>query len=218
MGRKFKRKGTYVYLWLTHADVWQKPTQYCKAIILQLKIEQLKKKSFPGNSDTKPGLIWNNTVPGDSLVVNSQTRNWNSWPLPLRSCLARATTPHQIPVPSFVKQSISRSPPRSLLFKRLKWLYLAEWESMSRRYSCYSPFQFVFWTLFSSWQALSEPSGSSHHTPPRTPRGFSEFISSLMSCYLVPYWKAVCRNLGDNPGTGLLNDLELGNCIIGASW
>ena len=24
-------------LWLMHVDVWQKPTQYCKAIILQLK-------------------------------------------------------------------------------------------------------------------------------------------------------------------------------------
>ena len=30
--------GTYVYLWLTPADVWQRPTQYCEAIILQLKI------------------------------------------------------------------------------------------------------------------------------------------------------------------------------------
>ena len=29
---------TYVYLWLIHVDVWQKPTQYCKAIILQFKI------------------------------------------------------------------------------------------------------------------------------------------------------------------------------------
>ena len=29
---------TYVYLWLIHVDVWHKPTQYCKAIILQLKI------------------------------------------------------------------------------------------------------------------------------------------------------------------------------------
>ena len=28
----------YVYLWLIHVDVWQKPTQYCKVIILQLKI------------------------------------------------------------------------------------------------------------------------------------------------------------------------------------
>jgi len=28
----------HVYLWLTRVDVWQKPTQYCKAIILQLEI------------------------------------------------------------------------------------------------------------------------------------------------------------------------------------
>ena len=35
---RFKREGTYVYLWLIHIDVRQKPTQYCKAIILQLKI------------------------------------------------------------------------------------------------------------------------------------------------------------------------------------
>ena len=27
-----------VYLWLIHVDVWQKPTQYYKAIIFQLKI------------------------------------------------------------------------------------------------------------------------------------------------------------------------------------
>ena len=29
---------SYACLWLTHVDVWQKPTQHCKAIILQLKI------------------------------------------------------------------------------------------------------------------------------------------------------------------------------------
>ena len=29
---------TYVYLWLIHIVVWQKPIQHCKAIILQLKI------------------------------------------------------------------------------------------------------------------------------------------------------------------------------------
>ena len=34
---RFRREGTYVYLWLIHVVVWQKPTQYCKAIILQLK-------------------------------------------------------------------------------------------------------------------------------------------------------------------------------------
>ena len=37
---------TYVHLWLIHVDVWQKPNQYCKAIILQLKINELKKKTI----------------------------------------------------------------------------------------------------------------------------------------------------------------------------
>ena len=35
--RRGFRKGTYVYLWLIYVDVWQKPTQYCKAIVLQFK-------------------------------------------------------------------------------------------------------------------------------------------------------------------------------------
>ena len=38
MGGRFKREETYVYLWLIYVDVWQKPTQYCKIIIIQLKI------------------------------------------------------------------------------------------------------------------------------------------------------------------------------------
>ena len=25
VGGRFEREGTYVYLWLTHVDVWQKP-------------------------------------------------------------------------------------------------------------------------------------------------------------------------------------------------
>ena len=49
--RRFKRVGTYVYLWLIHVDVWQKPTQYCKAIILQFNIifnkENRKEIPFP---------------------------------------------------------------------------------------------------------------------------------------------------------------------------
>ena len=28
---------TQVYLWPIHIDVWQKPSQYCKVFILQLK-------------------------------------------------------------------------------------------------------------------------------------------------------------------------------------
>ena len=40
-----RREGTYVYLWLIHLDVWQKPTQYCKVIFLQLKINNFFKRS-----------------------------------------------------------------------------------------------------------------------------------------------------------------------------
>ena len=28
VGGRVKKKGTYVYLWLIHVDIWQKPTQY----------------------------------------------------------------------------------------------------------------------------------------------------------------------------------------------
>ena len=41
---RIKRQGTCIYLWLIHVDVWQKPRQYCKEIILQFKISKLKKK------------------------------------------------------------------------------------------------------------------------------------------------------------------------------
>ena len=36
-GEGFRREESYVYLWLIHVDVWQKPRQFCKAIILKLK-------------------------------------------------------------------------------------------------------------------------------------------------------------------------------------
>ena len=39
----------HVYLWLIHVDVWQKPTEFCEAIILKLK-NQLKKKSLSGET------------------------------------------------------------------------------------------------------------------------------------------------------------------------
>ena len=38
-GGRFKREGTY-NLCMIHVDEWQKPTQYCKAIIFQLKIQK----------------------------------------------------------------------------------------------------------------------------------------------------------------------------------
>ena len=38
------KDGTYVYLWLIHADVWQKQTQYCNYPSIKNKI--LKKGGF----------------------------------------------------------------------------------------------------------------------------------------------------------------------------
>ena len=37
VGGRFKREGTYIYLWLIDFSVQQKATQQCKATILQLK-------------------------------------------------------------------------------------------------------------------------------------------------------------------------------------
>ena len=55
--------------WLIHVDVWQKSTQYCKAIILQLKINSEKKigqslrkspRIFIGrtDADAKAPILW----------------------------------------------------------------------------------------------------------------------------------------------------------------
>ena len=44
VGGRFKREGTQAYLWLIHVDVWQKPAQYCKVIILQLKKMKAKEQ------------------------------------------------------------------------------------------------------------------------------------------------------------------------------
>ena len=50
VGGRFQGEGTKMYTYgLIHIDVWQKPTQYCKAIILQLKINKLKNKNKTKN-------------------------------------------------------------------------------------------------------------------------------------------------------------------------
>ena len=43
-GGEVQEGGMCVYLWLIHVAVWQKPTQYCIVIILQLKINIFLKK------------------------------------------------------------------------------------------------------------------------------------------------------------------------------
>ena len=49
VGGRFKREGTCVYLWLIHVHEWQKPTQHCKASILQLKINTFIYKKNNGS-------------------------------------------------------------------------------------------------------------------------------------------------------------------------
>ena len=44
-GREVQKEGIYVYLWLIHVEAWQKTTKFCKATILQQKIN-LKIKYF----------------------------------------------------------------------------------------------------------------------------------------------------------------------------
>ena len=39
-----------MYLRLIHVDVWRKPSQYCRGIILQLKIKLKKKKNLPADA------------------------------------------------------------------------------------------------------------------------------------------------------------------------
>ena len=44
-GTDGNKEGIYVYLWLIHVDVWQKLTQYCKEINLQLKLKTEQRSS-----------------------------------------------------------------------------------------------------------------------------------------------------------------------------
>ena len=62
MGWRFKREGTYVYLWLIDADIWQKLTQFCKAIILQLKNIFLKKPA-----------IYEQSIRANKLIIQEYT-------------------------------------------------------------------------------------------------------------------------------------------------
>ena len=37
-GREIQDGGTHVLVWVIHVNIWRKPPQYCKEIILQLKL------------------------------------------------------------------------------------------------------------------------------------------------------------------------------------
>ena len=67
IGGRFKREGTYVHLWLIHVVVWQKPIQYCKANILQLKTNFKKLKVAGGG-----GRIHSMTKDPTSKAISDQ--------------------------------------------------------------------------------------------------------------------------------------------------
>ena len=52
MGREVQEGERNIFLCLIHVDVWKKSIQYCKAIILQLKINKFKEKEGSENQDT----------------------------------------------------------------------------------------------------------------------------------------------------------------------
>ena len=58
MGGRLQREGIYAYLWLTHVEVWKKTTQFCKAIITQLKNQYILKKGHSARkTQRKESLI-----------------------------------------------------------------------------------------------------------------------------------------------------------------
>ena len=72
MGGRFEREGIYVYLWLTHVEVWQKTTKFCKVIILQEKEKKYPAQSKKQNKQTtitkktvecSTDIQWNITQP-----------------------------------------------------------------------------------------------------------------------------------------------------------
>ena len=67
MGGSFKREGPYVYLWLIHVDVWQKPTQYCKAFIFQIKRGKKKSKTVEFSEFLKEIFTWEGAGSGSQL-------------------------------------------------------------------------------------------------------------------------------------------------------
>jgi len=60
-GRRWEggsRRKRHVYLSLIHVDVWQKPTKYCKAIILQLKINKKETILYAFTIETYNSILY----------------------------------------------------------------------------------------------------------------------------------------------------------------
>ena len=73
-GREVQGGGSSVYLWLIHVDVWQKPIQHCKAIIVQLKINLEKIKTLYEGKNNDIHM----TCPYTQNVVQNYNASWTS--------------------------------------------------------------------------------------------------------------------------------------------
>ena len=69
-----------VYLRLIHAAVWQKPTQYRKEIILQLKINKLKKINAPlqDGAGNRSIALRTHRLHSPYTHTHTHTQNWSS--------------------------------------------------------------------------------------------------------------------------------------------
>ena len=81
LGGRLKTEGTYVYLWLLHADIWQIPTRFHKAIFLQLKTKT-KTRSTIWSSNPTPRLISRKKITPWGACIFSHT------------CIGKMCAPH----------------------------------------------------------------------------------------------------------------------------
>ena len=68
---------TYVYLWLICVVVWQKPTQHCKVIILQLKMKRILKKIFGERKPLGREVMYFNTSFNKLPMMNFSFHNYS---------------------------------------------------------------------------------------------------------------------------------------------
>ena len=76
VGGRFKRETTYIYLCLIPVEVWQKPSQYCKVTLLQLKINRKMYMMIAGG--WKCGIAWQKCLRMEWNGASYRSENFQS--------------------------------------------------------------------------------------------------------------------------------------------